>query len=451
MRSTNTTDASKRQPPPSTPRGSFPTPMRRARIALLRQYRRLDRAQGRNLYRLGRATSNAMRRTRRNQSNGDPLSPSGAESLRFRLRQRANLPQFGDVDLDRRPQRHGPRTDGPGVPALPASAGTRTTRSRRTMPVRQTLPDDKRATTIRRWRHDRLVQRQASGADACITASRPCMNGWRRVRSTGPRRTSATRPANSEVLRRCRTRSASGQRSTTRPGGSNAFMSLATCRGWRRIRVKYRPVGVVCSVPFVAPVGVASRSDGTRRDDVTARRVAAPRIITTPPVMTATSRIAVWICTGMRSTKALARNAPGSAMHADQQRKGQHLRGDDAGEAEHRNLDDAGRRPRSRRRWRSRPRLRGPTAINSDSRITPEPEVPPTTHAVADRAGRKPGVADPHIAALGQPAQRHAQDQHGADHQRRAGAGEPRIAVGAERGGQRRRAAITISARRRSA
>ncbi len=74
-----------------------------------------------------------------------------------------------------------------------------------------------------------------------------------------------------------------------------------------------------------------------------------------------------------------------------------------------------------------------PAAIKSESRITPEPDVPPTSTPCTDGAGRKAGVADLDLAAAEHAAQRHAQDQHGADHQRCAGIGEARIAVGAER------------------
>ena len=49
--------------------------------------------------------------------------------------------------------------------------------------------------------------------------------------------------------------------------------------------------------------------------------LAAAEIITSPPVITATSRIAVWMCTGIRSTKALARNAPGNGDRADQKQR----------------------------------------------------------------------------------------------------------------------------------
>ena len=48
-------------------------------------------------------------------------------------------------------------------------------------------------------------------------------------------------------------------------------------------------------------------------------------------------------CTGSRSTIALARNAPGNATHADQQRDRDHLGVDRAEHAEHADLDDADR------------------------------------------------------------------------------------------------------------
>ena len=76
--------------------------------------------------------------------------------------------------------------------------------------------------------------------------------------------------------------------------------------------------------------------------------------------------------------KGLGEKRAGHRDGADQERKGQHLRGDDAGKAEHRNLDEAGR-DRDHRVGRDHGGALEPAAINSDSRITPEPEVPPTT------------------------------------------------------------------------
>ena len=63
---------------------------------------------------------------------------------------------------------------------------------------------------------------------------------------------------------------------------------------------------------------------------------------------------------------------------ADQHGERQHLRVDDAGHAEHRNLDHAGESEITASvAMTAAPS--SPAAINSDNRITPEPEVPPTT------------------------------------------------------------------------
>ena len=115
-----------------------------------------------------------------------------------------------------------------------------------------------------------------------------------------------------------------------------------------------------------------------RNDEVTTDAAAADEIITTPPMITATSRIAVWICTGMRSTNSRARKAPGSdtppissakartcAVTAPARPNTEILMTLVASET---TASVAITAAPSR-----------PTAINSDSRITPEPEVPPTT------------------------------------------------------------------------
>jgi hypothetical protein len=60
----------------------------------------------------------------------------------------------------------------------------------------------------------------------------------------------------------------------------------------------------------VKPYHVSSRRV-TKPSD---QRVNAPITRKAPPISTTASRIAVCTCTGMRSTNALARNAPGNAM-----------------------------------------------------------------------------------------------------------------------------------------
>ncbi|MEY9433596.1 hypothetical protein ABIF14_000687 [Bradyrhizobium elkanii] len=59
--------------------------------------------------------------------------------------------------------------------------------------------------------------------------------------------------------------------------------------------------------------------------------------------------------------------------------------------------------------------------------------------AISDGADRKAPLTDPDPVLAQQPPERHAQDQHAPDHQRRAGTGQPCIAVGAERRGEQRR------------
>ena len=116
----------------------------------------------------------------------------------------------------------------------------------------------------------------------------------------------------------------------------------------------------------------------TLRSPLTESYRVALEIITTPPVMTATSRIAVWICTGMRSTKALARNAPGTEIAPIRTAKASTC------------AVTTPERPNTEiLMMRGHTEITAsvaitaapsrPTAISSDSRITPEPEVPPTT------------------------------------------------------------------------
>jgi hypothetical protein len=59
-------------------------------------------------------------------------------------------------------------------------------------------------------------------------------------------------------------------------------------------------------------------------------------------------------------------------------------------------------------------------------------------HAIADGAGGETGVADPDLSAAEHATQRHAQDQHCVDHQGCARIGQACVAIGAERGRQRR-------------
>jgi len=101
-------------------------------------------------------------------------------------------------------------------------------------------------------------------------------------------------------------------------------------------------------------------------------------IITTPPVITAASRIAVWICTGMRSTNALARNAPGSAIPPIRSAKASTC----AVMTPARPNTDILIRLVTTEITASVAITEAPSspaAIRSDSRITPEPDVPPTT------------------------------------------------------------------------
>lgn len=105
--------------------------------------------------------------------------------------------------------------------------------------------------------------------------------------------------------------------------------------------------------------------------------LAAAEIITSLPVITATSRIAVWMCTGICSTKTFEEGTA-DRDPVDQQRKGEHLRRHRTGEAEHGDLDEAGAE-RDHRIGRDHAAPSSPAAISSDSRITPEPKVPPTS------------------------------------------------------------------------
>jgi len=101
--------------------------------------------------------------------------------------------------------------------------------------------------------------------------------------------------------------------------------------------------------------------------------------------------------TGMRSTKARAKNAPGSAIAPIRKRKGDDLRGDDAGQSEHGNLDDAGRdRDQSVGRG-SRPRLRDPRHQQRQQNHAPSRSA--ATRCRTHRAKAKPGVTDANVAA----------------------------------------------------
>ena len=134
--------------------------------------------------------------------------------------------------------------------------------------------------------------------------------------------------------------------------------------------------------------------------------------------------------------KGLGEERAGQRDRADQKRKGEHLRGDDAGKPEYRDLDQTGDhrddgvgrdhggafQPR-RHQQRQQDHARARRAADDN--------------AVAHRAKAKSGVADPDIATPEQAAQRHAQDQHRADHQRGTRVAQPRIAVSAEPGRER--------------
>src|SRR4029078_3601590 len=147
--------------------------------------------------------------------------------------------------------------------------------------------------------------------------------------------------------------------------------------------------------------------------------------MTRPPTITAASRIAVWICTGIRSTKALARNAPGIAMAPIRSAKASTCAVTTPARPNTEILMTlvaieitASGAITAAPSW--------PHALNSDSRMRQESDAPPTRHqrrqqdpagagcaadrhAIADGADAKPGIADPDVAALEQPAQRHAQ------------------------------------------
>ena len=108
---------------------------------------------------------------------------------------------------------------------------------------------------------------------------------------------------------------------------------------------------------------------------------------TPPPSSTTASRIAVCTCTGMRSTKALARNAPGNATIADQQRESNHLRGDHADQPEHgdfHDADDNGYRRIGRDDTRAL-RRPPPSAATAGSRRS-RPCRPPPRHSRPSRA-----------------------------------------------------------------
>ncbi len=111
----------------------------------------------------------------------------------------------------------------------------------------------------------------------------------------------------------------------------------------------------------------------------------------------------------------------------DQKRKGQHLRGDDAGKTEDGNLDQAGRN-RNHRVGRDHGRAFQPGRHQQRQQDHARARGAADHDAIADGARAKPDIADPDRAATQQPAERHAQDQHAADQERGAGIGQPRIA-----------------------
>ena len=146
----------------------------------------------------------------------------------------------------------------------------------------------------------------------------------------------------------------------------------------------------------------------------------------------------MWKCTGMRSTKALARNAPGSAMIPISSAKADDLRGDHAGQPEHGNLhhadDDRDRRIGGDDRGAFEPR-RHQQRQHDHARARGAAD----HHAIADRAERITAIADLDAVIFQQPPQRHAEDQHRTDHQRGAGAGQFGVTPGAEHAGRHRR------------
>ena len=68
----------------------------------------------------------------------------------------------------------------------------------------------------------------------------------------------------------------------------------------------------------------------------------------------------------------------------------------------------------------------------------PAPTVPPASGPQPNAPAASRGPTSVSRGAGAQPPQRHAQDQHGADHDQRALAGEQRVAPGAERAGRHR-------------
>ena len=145
----------------------------------------------------------------------------------------------------------------------------------------------------------------------------------------------------------------------------------------------------------------------------------APITISRPPPITTASRIAVCTCSGSRSTIALARNAPGNATTPISSATATTL----ASTAPNRPNTPILTMPMITEIAASVAITAAPsrpTAISIESRMMPAPLVPPTTTPQPTDATASPRSLKRQPVALRQPAQRHAQHHHAADHQHRA-------------------------------
>ena len=122
---------------------------------------------------------------------------------------------------------------------------------------------------------------------------------------------------------------------------------------------------------------------------------------------------------------------------ADQQREGDDLRRQYAGNAECRHLDDTdddrnrgiGRDDRGAfQTGRHQQRQQDDAGAGRAA----------DKHTIDDRTYRQAAIAELHLVMLQQPPQRYTQDQHAADDECRAGAGQLGIAPGAEHAGRHR-------------
>ena len=100
--------------------------------------------------------------------------------------------------------------------------------------------------------------------------------------------------------------------------------------------------------------------------------------MTIPPTITAASRMAAWICTGIRSTKRLAKKAPGSAAAPIKSAKAISWALTTPAYPNTEILITLVTTETTASVAMTAAPSR-PEAISSDNRITPEPEVPPTT------------------------------------------------------------------------